>query len=260
MRDLFECVIISQGLKIWRCKYLSQKNSHIQMPKLILKNFHNEKKELYYYDFLEQKIKKGHAKTFYAEQGYYSDYVETYLDKKVESRLGVLVNFFKKTNFQYGDNPPIDYEDVAYTYLYSLMFRAPEFVEEMKKDSCFFSILSVVDQRDIAVHDALIMAKERHILGEYKVAFLLNNTTEQFVLPTGGIVQYGRRLVCPISPWRGLVFDKNITAQNEQEIRLFEVTTDDEINHINIEAVRQEKLRNKKHIVASKAEILIDLL
>lgn len=38
---------------------------------------------------------------------------------------------------------------------------------------------------------------------------------------------------------------------------MFEVTTDDEINHINIEAVRQEKLRNKKYIVASKAEILI---
>lgn len=78
--------------------------------------------------------------------------------------------------------------------------------------------MSIVDQHDIAAHDALVMAKERHILGEYKVAFLINNTTEQFVLPAGGIVQYGTRLVCPISSWRGIVFDKHIVTKSEAEI------------------------------------------
>lgn len=198
------------------------KNSHIQMPRLVLKNFHNKKNEFYYFDFLEQKIKRGHAKTFYAKQGYYSEFVEKYLGKKVESRLGVLVNFLKETNFQNGNNPPMDYEEIAYTYLYSLISRTPEFVEEMKKDSSFFQLLAIVDQHDIAAHDALVLAKERRILGEYKVAFLLNNTTEQFVLPAGGIVQYGTRLVCPISPWRGFVFDKNIITE-EAEIGLFEI-------------------------------------
>lgn len=198
------------------------KNSHIQMPRLVLKNFHNKENEFYYFDFLEQKIKRGHAKTFYAKQGYYSEFVEKYLGKKVESRLGVLVNFLKETNFQNGNNPPMDYEEIAYTYLYSLISRTPEFVEEMKKDSSFFQLLAIVDQHDIAAHDALVLAKERRILGEYKVAFLLNNTTEQFVLPAGGIVQYGTRLVCPISPWRGFVFDKNIITE-EAEIGLFEI-------------------------------------
>lgn len=238
---------------------MSQENSHIQMPRLILKNFHNEKNEFYYFDFLEQTIKRGHAKTFYAEQGYYSEFVEKYLDKKVESRLGVLVDFLKKTNFQNGNNPPTDYEEIAYTYLYSLISRAPEFVEAMKNDSCVFQLLSKVDQHDIAAHDALVMAKKRHILVEYKVAFLLNNATEQFVLPAGGIVQYGTRLVCPISLWRGFIFDKNIITE-EAEIGLFEIQTVNEIININMEAARQEQLRNKKYIVASKKEILRKLL
>lgn len=149
-----------------------------------------------------------------------------------------MVAFLKKTNFQNGNNPPRDYEEVAYTYLYSLISRAPEFVKEVNKDSSFFRLLSTVDQHDIAAHDALVMAKERRLLGEYKVAFLLNNTTEQFVLPAGGVVQYGMRLVCPISPWRGLVFDKNNITKRETEIGLFEIQTVNEINSINIEAVR----------------------
>lgn len=44
------------------------------MPRLVLKNFYNEENEFYYFDFLEKTIKRGHAKTFYAEQGYYSEY------------------------------------------------------------------------------------------------------------------------------------------------------------------------------------------
>lgn len=115
------------------------------MPRLVLKNFHNKENEFYYFDFLEQKIKRGHAKTFYAKQGYYSEFVEKYLGKKVESRLGVLVNFLKETNFQNDNNPPMDYEEIAYTYLYSLISRTPEFVEEMKKDSSFFQLLAIVD-------------------------------------------------------------------------------------------------------------------
>lgn len=120
--------------------------------------------------------------------------------------------------------------------------------------------MSIVDQRDIAVHDALVMAKERRILGEYRVAFLINNTIEQFVLPAGGIVQYGTRLVCPISPWRGIVFDKHIAIKSGAEIGLFEFQTVNEIVDINTEAVRQEQAGNEKYIVASEKEILRKLL
>lgn len=83
------------------------------------------------------------------------------------------------------------------------------------------------------------------------MAFLLNNTTEQFVLPAGGIVQYGTRLVCPISPWRGFVFDKNIITE-EAEIGLFEIQTVNEIIDFNMESARQEQIRNKNILLLLK--------
>ena len=54
-------------------------NSHIQIPKLIFKNFHNEKQELFFCDFEKRRIDKGRAKTLYTQMGYYSDYEKSFL-------------------------------------------------------------------------------------------------------------------------------------------------------------------------------------
>ena len=125
-------------------------------------------------------------------------------------------------------------------------------------------MLSEQDQHDIAAHDTLIMAKERELLGEYRVAFMINRTSEEMVLPTGGITQYGSRLICPISPWRALVFDKNIRNVSDDEnvnfITLFEVLSSEEIVLINREAMTQEICRNRKHIVATNRALMELLL
>lgn len=243
---------------------MTEVGSHVQIPRLILKNFHNENNELFYYDVDLKTIKKGHAKTFYREQGYFSDYVEGYLGKTVETPLGKLVSFLKKAEFKDGENPPLNYIDTAFTYLYSLMSRAPMLLNEINENSRFFQLLSEQDQHDIAAHDTLILAKERELLGEYRVAFMINRTSEEMVLPTGGITQYGSRLICPISPWRALVFDKNIRNISDDEninfVTLFEVLSSEEIVMINREAMTQEICRNRKHIVATNRALLELLL
>lgn len=242
---------------------MTEVGSHVQIPRLILKNFHNENNELFYYDVDSKIIKKGHAKTFYREQGYFSDYVEGYLGKNVETPLGKLVSFLKKAEFKDGENPPLNYIDTAFTYLYSLMSRSPMLLNEINGNSSFFQLLSEQDQHDIAAHDTLIMAKERELLGVYRVAFMINRTSEEMVLPTGGITQYGSRLICPISPWRALVFDKNIRNISDENINfvtLFEVISSDEIVLINRETMTQEMCRNRKHIVATKRALLELLL
>jgi len=78
--------------------------SHIQMPKMVMKNFHNCKNELYYYDFNSQEIKKGHAKTLYREEGYYSKTVEDFLGKTIEQPLSKLIAFLQKSSFDEGEN------------------------------------------------------------------------------------------------------------------------------------------------------------
>lgn len=238
------------------------KKSHIQMPRLILKNFQKDSKGLFYYDCTQQKIVRGHAKTLCTEMGYYSNDVEIYLDKNVETCMGNLVDFLKRTSFQDGDNPPKNYKDVAFTYCYALISRSPELLSEMK-NNLYIRSLSVVNQHDIVARRALELAKEEDILGFYKIAFLINNTEEELVLPIGGIVQWRMRLICPVSPWRAIVFYVPIAEKSDKNVNiitLFEIDSKDTIKDINIEAVKQEEKRNKIGIVASKKDILIDLL
>lgn len=235
--------------------------THIQIPRLILKNFHNEKNELFYYDFDSDEIGRGRAKTFYCEEGYYSNDVEKYLGSKVESPLGQLVKFLKTASFIKGEEPPKQYEDTAFKYIYSLVSRAPSLLKEMQLSSSFFEIFSEVKQHDIAARDGLVLAKEKHLLQGYRVAFLINNTDEEFVLPTGGVVQHKKFLICPVSPKRAIVFDdRKNTNLCEGEIALFEINDEYEIKDINVQSFRQEENGDKKYIVATNKNILKRIL
>ena len=59
--------------------------SHVQQPKLILKQFCNENGELYYYSFTEDTINKGHPKTLNTKMGYYSAETESFLSRSIET-------------------------------------------------------------------------------------------------------------------------------------------------------------------------------
>lgn len=232
--------------------------SHIQMPKMILKNFHNANNELFYYDYKTQKISKGHAKTLYREEGYYSKKVEDFLGNKIENPLKKLISFLQNTNFEDGDTPPVGYEELAFNYIYSLLSRAPSTVREINRNSVFFQLLTETDRHDIAAHDALIVAKERKLLKEFNVFFLSNTSSEPLVLPTGGIIQCGERLICPVTPWRAIVFDKCAMPKEEEKtiIRLYEVTSIDTIKALNILAFKHESKHDRKYLVASSRQQL----
>lgn len=47
-------------------------NSHIQMPKCVLRNFADEKQTLFYFDFQKNAVKLGRAASLNTELGYYS--------------------------------------------------------------------------------------------------------------------------------------------------------------------------------------------
>lgn len=110
-------------------------NSHIQMPKQVMKNFTNDNGQLYFYDFKTEDI--GHPKTMYTEKGYFSDYVEDFLGANVESDLGKLIKFIKESDFEAGDVPPVQYGDIAFNYVYSLIARSPSFLKELNSNSVF---------------------------------------------------------------------------------------------------------------------------
>ncbi|WP_261826689.1 hypothetical protein [Inconstantimicrobium mannanitabidum] len=86
----------------------------MQMQKLIMKNFINSKSELFYFDFEKALVRKGHPKSLYTQLVYYSDCVEELLSSEVESKLGVLLKYLKKTLFEKDCNLPKDYVIIAF--------------------------------------------------------------------------------------------------------------------------------------------------
>ena len=58
-------------------------DSHIQMPKFMLRRFENEQHELLYYDVETNVIAKGFPKSINTEEDYYSDVMESILNREI---------------------------------------------------------------------------------------------------------------------------------------------------------------------------------
>ena len=238
------------------------KNSHIQMPKTVLKEFENkEKRCLYYYSFADQKIHRGHAKTLNTELGYYSDSTEDFLSKKIETKLGMLISQLKLMSFENGEIAPKEYEEVAFSYIYSLISRSSSFFESMKASSTFFQLFDVTSQHDVAAQNGYVTACELGLLKNYKVGFVLNEAEESMVIPTGGVVQLGMSLYCPLTPRRGICFissaNKKFYADNQIPVMSI---GDEMINKINVMSFKQERERDKGYIASDRYETLSGLV
>lgn len=235
-------------------------DSHIQMPKLVMKNFTNSNSELFYFDFERNLVQKGHPKSLYTEYGYYSDYVEDFLSTEVESRLGVLLKYLKNASFDKDCNPPKNYEETSFIYIYYLLARSPSFLREICNIE-LFQLFDDIDKHDIAARDGLLMANKNKLLKGYEVAFFDNISDEVLVLPTSGIIQLRDKLLCPISPCRAIVYVKKkekIEDKNDAnlEIKLIETDDVDSIHQINIQAFKQEDKNDRKYVVSNNKELL----
>ena len=232
-------------------------NSHIQMPRQVMKNFTNENGQLYFYDFATGDIHMGHPKTMYTEKGYFSDYVEDFLGANVESDLGKLIKFIKESDFEVGDEPPVQYGDIAFNYVYSLIARSPSFLKELNSNSVFYQFLPLTDQHDVAAHDGLIMAREKNILRQYRISFLVNKSSEEIVLPTGGLTQYKYKIICPVTPKRAIVLDDiQVIEEGKNIVAVYEVKDKDAIHMINQMSFIQEMKRDKKYVISGDRMLL----
>lgn len=237
-------------------------NSHIQMPKQIMKNFTDENGLLYFFDIENGKIRRGYPKTMYTEVGYYSYYVEGFLGAEVESNLGELLKFIKDTEFETGDEPPAQYRDIAFNYVYSLLARSPSFQVELNSNSVFFQFFSKRDQHDIAAHDGYLMAQEKSILQQYQISFLVNKSTEELVLPTGGLTQCKNRIICPVTPRRAIVLDDIHIEEEEGKnfLAVYEVDDQEVVHMINQLSFIQEMNRDKKYVISSNKNLLQNII
>ena len=233
-------------------------DSHIQMPKCILKNFVNEYQSFYYYDVAESEIKMSRPKSLNAQNGYYSSRVEHMLQRIVESPLGNILKYVKENDFSEPIDIPNNFENIAMTYIHSLIARAPHMYETIEKHSIFLQFVSSfneTDKHDFAVDTVLEEAKNNSPFENYIITMLVNKTEIPLLLPMGGMYSYGDFVCAPISLNRAIALVKcNSDLCNKlidgEQCKVLMVENESVLHQMNRFAIKAEVSHNKQHVVS----------
>lgn len=198
-------------------------NSHILIPKCVLLNFVNEHNQLYKYDIQTRRISPGYPKTTYTSEDYYSEYIEKFLGRYVETPIPRLVEFVE-TLVEGSKEMQIDkeYIDIASVYLLSLVARNPKTCEYILNGSELFQFLTMQEQHDTAVLLTLNNKNLQITLNKFNVSFMINKTKLPLILPTRGMYEMLiNGVIClsvPISSNCAILLiekDKNLRISNK---------------------------------------------
>lgn len=228
-------------------------NSHIQMPKEILKRFHNRYNSFHYYDVVNGIIgKNGRAKSINTENGYYSKEVEQLFNKLIETPLGDFLNEIDKVDF---DNDSFvlseEIKIVAKTFAWSLISRDPTMYSAFKKKIVHAQFMAG-NLHDYAAISGMGYAEKKDMFSDYILTFLINKTDTPFVLPICGFYSYSRNkhsvIYMPITPKISICFANNsyseLILHDDGAVTFFEEFDSEKIKLLN-EIAFIEQLKRK---------------
>ena len=181
-------------------------DSHIQMPKCVLKRFEDKAHRFCYYD-VDKKIIgiNGHAKSINTKFGYYSKQAEDYLRDNIETPFSGLLASIDTIDFD-KDVFTVDsvFEEQVKTFMYALIARSPRILMEAEKHSLFWSYISETARHDFAAINGPELARQAKLLDGFYVTFTVNKTEKPFVLSMCGIYSFtyknANHVILPISP------------------------------------------------------------
>lgn len=113
-------------------------NSHIVLPKFLLKNFEINH-SFWYYDIDKDFIAKGNSSSFNTEKGYYSDETELILNREIETPFSRLLIKYRPSVLA-DDEFEMSLNDILCIkrFCCSLLCRNPQMVETVKTKSVFY--------------------------------------------------------------------------------------------------------------------------
>ena len=244
-------------------------NSHIQMPKSILRKF-EDNHYLYYYDVKKEIIgNRGTSNSINTEPDYYSPEMENMLNREYETRFISAVNFIinaldKEAPFE------IDYEQIKsiYSYFYALIARSPKLFSIATKNMIHaqFANIPIRLQHDFIVNNALEIGKSNEYEKEYFVSFLINDSTIPLVLPIRGmyniLLKNYHVIVMPVHPRYAILFVHK-DLQNEFYIdnqnSPMSINSPRIIFDFNLRAFKDQCSDEWGYIVSSNKDLLITL-
>jgi len=247
-------------------------NSHIQLPKGVLKYFTNESKDVLYLDIETNKILTSHSGDLGVEFGYYSENMEKYLEQKIENQFTEMAARVRKFSKKGGTLLLSPNDELAFkNYIRAAMARSELAMHTFLFDSYFSPAFTNQENHDRFVYSATqpnsgIGAE----IDDFHMVILINKTDVNFVVPRNCyylISSLGQELlVAPISPKCALCLCPNEYSDivPESKInRLSYIDKTDDILFMNTKALNHEYLFNNKFVASAtkpELEILRDYL
>lgn len=243
-------------------------NSHIQMPKCVLKRFENQNHRFYYYDVEKGIIgSNGHAKTTNTQFGYYSEKVEKYLNDNIEAPFSSVLQFVDSTDF---DAPGFyispEFQQRVKSFIYTLIARDPSITSKVDAYSIFWNLLTEQSKHNFAAVKGAELAQEQGFFDSYIVTFSVNKTKRPFILPMCGIYSYklwdNIHINLPVSPQIAitLVEQKGIPRLlNKNIISMYAIEEEIIVDRMNGLAFRTQCNAGWGYIVSPEKTVLENL-
>lgn len=171
-------------------------NSHILIPKCVLKKFALDGGRLYYFDLKESRIVSGYAATLNTKEGYYSREIEQFLSANIETPIGKVIGILKKGYDDLEKTGKIEIKistqnfQALKNYVYSLLTRSPNMAKQVKENLIFRKCFSSQNIHDIAFYDGYYLAQNEAFLNEFKLSFIFCEGQNEFVIPMQGYCSY----------------------------------------------------------------------
>jgi len=240
-------------------------NSHIQMPKSVLKRFENLHHKFFYYDVKNNRIgNNGHAGSINTSRGFFSKEIEIFLNANVEKPLSNLFSIIDEISI----DPPKGHIDskfdyVAKRFVYALLSRNPDKVDSICDYPSIADALSPQQFRDIGAVLGLAAEIKKNQLDSYGTTIAVNSTIMPFVLPTCGAYYMKIRdiehVVLPVSPKKAIVF---VEEKGKDEIicdgivHPYSITDILDVHQLNIGAVFAQCRYGNGYVVSPQREAL----
>lgn len=236
-------------------------DSHIQIPKGVLKHFSEPSGRVFYLDVETGKIGLAGAGVLGTEHGYYSNEQEAYLNKEVESPLTSLAA--KVRAFSKKDKGTLTLrkseEIVLKKYITAAMARSKLSLDAFLSASITADLCT--DQQnhdDIVLFSTMKNGGVAEIFENHFLVVLINKTEENLVVPRNCFYALASNgfecIVAPISPKCALCLFPPEYADNyslSEDYRLCHVDNTEDIELMNKRALMYEYMYNKTFVASA---------
>ncbi len=247
-------------------------NSHIIVPKCVLKKFALDCNGFHKYEVQNDRISRGYPKTTFTEKDYYSDTMEELLCISIETPLNRLYEYiegFKETDILKPIIMDAEIVEIVATYVKSLIARNPRLCDMVNEDNIWTSYMSQQARHDITVFYAMQEKTMDNMFDKFDVSFMINETETPFVLPTRGLFEFCINSIqcmnAPLTPWCAIMLKEKDKAIFNKHLGLNEITIfpkgyDDRVMLINHFAMQRQKDDKIGCVICNKREILEKLM